>query len=59
MLLTITIIPIMLHQTSLHPRLATIQYIDFTKRESRPWYSLIETLNELVNDYIARQDTKE
>lgn len=43
------IIPIMLHQTSLHPRLATLQFLDFTTRESRPWTNLFETLNGLAN----------
>lgn len=43
------IIPIMLRQTSLHPRLATLQFLDFTTRESRPWTNLFETLNGLAN----------
>jgi len=43
------IIPIMLHQTSLHPRLATLQFLDFTKRESRPWLDLFDTVNSLAN----------
>jgi len=31
------IIPLMLRETSLHPRLATLQYLDFSNRLSRPW----------------------
>lgn len=36
----IKIIPIMLRPTPLHPRLATLQYIDFSARSSRPWLKL-------------------
>jgi hypothetical protein len=31
------VIPIMLRQTTLHPRLATLQYLDFTNHIARPW----------------------
>jgi TIR domain len=40
----IKILPIMITQTSLHPRLATLQYLDFTDRQSRPWSKLFEVL---------------
>jgi len=43
------IIPIMLRETSLHPRLATLQYLDFTNRNARPWPRLYETLRNLRN----------
>lgn len=38
------VIPIMLRQTTLHPRLATLQYLDFTNRIARPWTRLFEVL---------------
>jgi hypothetical protein len=41
----IRIIPIMLRQTSMHPRLATLQFLDFTNRIARPWERLLEALN--------------
>jgi hypothetical protein len=40
------VIPIMLRQTTLHPRLATLQYIDFTNRTARPWRRLVEALSK-------------
>lgn len=39
-----TIIPIMLRQTPLHPRIATLQFLDFSNRVARPWARLISTL---------------
>jgi len=44
------VIPIMLHETTLHPRLATLQYLDFTNRLARPWSRLLETLSEALNE---------
>ena len=41
------VIPIMLRETPLHPRLAALQYVDFTNRRARPWDRLIETLQGL------------
>ncbi len=38
------IMPIMLRETSLHPRLATLQYLDFSNRLSRPWDRLYNAL---------------
>jgi hypothetical protein len=45
----IKIIPIMLRQTSLHPKLATLQYLDFTNRASRHWVELFDALEDLVS----------
>lgn len=39
------IIPLMLRQTPLHPRLATLQYLDFSNRVSRPWSKLLDALH--------------
>jgi len=38
------IFPLMLEQTQLHPRLESLQYMDFTNRASRPWDELIESI---------------
>lgn len=42
------IFPLMLKQTPLHPRLESLQYLDFTKRNSRPFDKLIESLKDLA-----------
>jgi len=41
------VFPIMLKQTQLHPRLESLQYLDFTNRASRPWDKLISSIKEL------------
>ena len=38
------VIPVMLRQTTIHPRLATLQYLDFSNRIARPWERLFEVL---------------
>ena len=43
------IIPIMLRETPLHPRLATLQYLDFTNRNARPWPRLFDALSLVAN----------
>lgn len=43
----IPIFPIMLKQTPLHPRLESLQYLDFTNRVTRPWSKLIESVKSL------------
>jgi len=40
----VKIIPVMLRQTELHPRLETLQYLDFTSASARPWDRLIEVV---------------
>ena len=42
----IKVIPILLKETELHPRLETLQNLDFTNRNARPWDALIELLHE-------------
>jgi len=42
----VKVIPILLKKTELHPRLESLQYLDFTNRKARPWDSLIELLRE-------------
>lgn len=43
-----TIFPIMLKQTQLHPRLESLQYLDFTNRAARPWDELIISIKSLL-----------
>ncbi len=43
----IEILPIMLKQTALHPRLESLQYMDFTNRVTRPYDELITRIKEL------------
>lgn len=40
----VRVIPIMRRETPLHPRLAALQYLDFTNRRARPWGRLIESI---------------
>jgi hypothetical protein len=42
----IKVIPVLLKRTELHPRLESLQYLDFTNRTARPWDALIELLGE-------------
>ena len=41
------IFPLMLNQTQLHPRLESLQYLDFTNRTNRPWDKLLAALKDL------------
>jgi hypothetical protein len=41
------IIPLMYRQTTLHPKLDILQYLDFTHRTLRPWEQLIERIKFL------------
>jgi tetratricopeptide (TPR) repeat protein len=40
----IKVIPVMFKYTSLHPRLKSLQYLDFTNRSARPWGELMKAL---------------
>ena len=53
------VIPIILKQTPLHPRIATLQYLDFTSpdRSSRPWGQLMEVLKFTANTYSSSTNT--
>lgn len=42
----VKVIPLLLKQTLLHPRLESLQFLDFTNRHARPWEALIELLRE-------------
>jgi hypothetical protein len=45
----VRIIPILLQPTNIHPRLAVLQRLDFTRREARPWSGLLDLLQETAN----------
>lgn len=40
------IIPILLEKTALHPRLESLQFLDFTSHIARPWDALIDLLRK-------------
>ena len=42
----VKVVPVLLKKTELHPRLESLQYLDFTNRSARPWPKLIELLRE-------------
>lgn len=45
----IKIFPIMLKQTQLHPRLESLQYLNFTNNPARPWNDLISSIKAVIN----------
>lgn len=55
----IRIIPLMLRQTPLHPRLATLQYLDFSNRVSRPWSKLLAAIKEDQAESISNENSNE
>ena len=42
------IVPLMLKETPIHPRLEIFQYLDFTNRRARPWPRLLSLLHEFM-----------
>lgn len=42
------IFPLMLKQTQLHPRLESLQYLNFTNNPTRPWDDLIDSIKKLI-----------
>lgn len=42
------IFPLMLKQTQLHPRLESLQYLNFTNNPTRPWEELIASIREVL-----------
>jgi hypothetical protein len=48
----VKVIPIMLKNTQLHPRLETLQYLDFTNREARPYSKLLKALQEAKRNKV-------
>jgi hypothetical protein len=51
------IIPVKLDECSIHSRLATIQYLDFSIPGAMPWASLIERVLEIETDEEPRRDS--
>jgi hypothetical protein len=51
----VKVVPILLQQTTLHPRLESLQYLDFTNRRARPWETLITLLSELRHSAPLRR----
>ena len=47
------VIPVMYKLTQLHPRLKTLQYLDFTNFSTRPWGRLFETLKIAENAHSS------
>lgn len=47
------IFPMILKQTQLHPRLESLQYLDFTNINTRPWDQLIESLIEMQENKLS------
>lgn len=54
----IPVIPVMLKPTQFHPRLETLQFLDFTNRRARPWSELIEALRRGRNPGSMRSRDK-
>jgi tetratricopeptide (TPR) repeat protein len=44
------VIPVMYRKTELHPRLESLQYMDFTNRSIRPWDSLMKVLQKAASE---------
>jgi len=44
------VIPLRLTECTIHPKLATIQYLDFTISRALPWESLVERIREVEID---------
>lgn len=42
------IFPLMLKQTQLHPRLESLQYLNFTNNPTRPWNELIDSIKKIL-----------
>jgi hypothetical protein len=42
----IKVIPLLLKETELHPRLESLHYLDFRDRKARPWNDLMKALKE-------------
>src|SRR5712692_3900742 len=45
------VIPVILRETSLHPRLEALQHLDFTNSTVRPWDKLINAVKRAVNEH--------
>ncbi len=50
----VPLVPVMLQPTPLPPRLAALHYLDFTRREARPWSELITRVRSMSDARQAR-----
>ena len=53
------IVPLMLRDTSIHPRLEVFQYLDFTNRRARPWnrlFGLLADVSEAAPNRLQADD---
>jgi hypothetical protein len=51
-----TIVPIRIEPCNVHPRIETIQYLDFSIAGSLPWNLLIERIREIEADATSQDD---
>ena len=47
------VVPLLLKQTSIHPRLEGFQYLNFTNRQARPWDRLIKEIDALYHNVTS------
>lgn len=52
------VIPLKLAACDIHPRLQTVQYLDFSNPGSLPWASLAERIREVEADATPEEDLK-
>src|SRR6266571_3650147 len=45
----VKVIPVLYKDTKLHPRLESLQYLDFSNRTNRPWDKLLEAVRLAAN----------
>jgi hypothetical protein len=50
----VRVIPLVRKPTPLHPRLGTLQYLDFTNRTNRPWSQLLHALRQAHHQKRSR-----
>jgi hypothetical protein len=50
----VPVVPILLAESHLHPRLEALQYLDFTNRGSRPWSKLFGHLRSLRGESVSK-----
>jgi len=53
-----TVVPLKLEACNVHPRLETIQYLDFSVPGALPWDLLIERICEIEADATSEEDLK-
>src|ERR1051326_5304495 len=46
----VKVIPVLYKETTLHPRLEALHYLNFTNRTVRPWEALMSVLNKAASE---------